>query len=207
MAGWHHRLNGHESEQTLGDSEGRGSLVCCSPRGREEPDVTQQLNNNKAKTLLENILKLETQTKSEETELCCQRRIPDGVGVFHRVVDPSPHNETPRILRSLLFSQPRPPPQKPLVYLLSQQICLFWMLHINAIIHETCFGFSLSTMCSRLIHVLVLHSSLWPNDIPLYGRTTFYLFICQLIDTWVVSPLGHSDEAAMNICTQFCVDV
>ena len=40
MAGWHHRLNGHESEQTLGDSEGRGSLVCCSPRGREEPDVT-----------------------------------------------------------------------------------------------------------------------------------------------------------------------
>ena len=40
MAGWHHRLNGHESEQTLGDSEGWGSLVCCSPRGREEPDVT-----------------------------------------------------------------------------------------------------------------------------------------------------------------------
>ena len=31
MAGWHHRLNGHEFEQTLGDSEGQGSLVCCSP--------------------------------------------------------------------------------------------------------------------------------------------------------------------------------
>ena len=30
MVGWHHRLNGHESEQTLGDSEGEGSLVCCS---------------------------------------------------------------------------------------------------------------------------------------------------------------------------------
>ena len=28
MAGWHHRLNGHEFEQTLGDSEGPGSLVC-----------------------------------------------------------------------------------------------------------------------------------------------------------------------------------
>ena len=31
MAGWHHQLNGHEFEQTLGNSEGQGSLVCCSP--------------------------------------------------------------------------------------------------------------------------------------------------------------------------------
>jgi len=31
MVGWHHRLNGRESEQTPGDSEGQGSLVCCSP--------------------------------------------------------------------------------------------------------------------------------------------------------------------------------
>ena len=29
--GWHHQLNGHEFEQTQGDSEGQGSLVCCSP--------------------------------------------------------------------------------------------------------------------------------------------------------------------------------
>ena len=29
MFGWHHRLNGHEPEQTLGDSEGQGSLACC----------------------------------------------------------------------------------------------------------------------------------------------------------------------------------
>ena len=36
MAGWHYRLNGHESEQTVGDSEGHRGLVCCSPRGREE---------------------------------------------------------------------------------------------------------------------------------------------------------------------------
>ena len=33
MVGWHHRLNAHESEQTLGDSEGQGSLVCCRPWG------------------------------------------------------------------------------------------------------------------------------------------------------------------------------
>ena len=31
MVGWHHRLNGHESEQTLRDSEGQESLACCSP--------------------------------------------------------------------------------------------------------------------------------------------------------------------------------
>ena len=40
MVGWHHRLDGHEFEQALGDSEGQGSLVCCSPRGRTESDTT-----------------------------------------------------------------------------------------------------------------------------------------------------------------------
>ena len=34
MVGWHHQFNGHEFGQTLGDSEGQGSLVCCSPWGR-----------------------------------------------------------------------------------------------------------------------------------------------------------------------------
>ena len=31
MVGWHHQLNGPEFEETLGDSEGQASLVCCSP--------------------------------------------------------------------------------------------------------------------------------------------------------------------------------
>ena len=31
MVGWYHRLNGHDFEQTLGDSEGQRSLACCSP--------------------------------------------------------------------------------------------------------------------------------------------------------------------------------
>ena len=31
MVEWHRQLNGHEFEQTVGDSEGQGSLVCCSP--------------------------------------------------------------------------------------------------------------------------------------------------------------------------------
>ena len=34
MVGWHHRLNGHEFEQTPGNSEGQASLACCSPWGR-----------------------------------------------------------------------------------------------------------------------------------------------------------------------------
>ena len=40
MVRQHHRLNGHEFEQTLGDSEGQGSLVGCSPWGHEETDRT-----------------------------------------------------------------------------------------------------------------------------------------------------------------------
>ena len=35
MVGWHHRLNGCNSEQTPGDGEGRGSPACCSPWGRK----------------------------------------------------------------------------------------------------------------------------------------------------------------------------
>jgi len=45
LVGWHRRLNGHEFEQTPGDSEGQGSLVCCSPWGHKESDMTKQLNN------------------------------------------------------------------------------------------------------------------------------------------------------------------
>ena len=40
MVGWHHQLNGHESEQTPGDTEGQGSLVCCSLWGHKELDMT-----------------------------------------------------------------------------------------------------------------------------------------------------------------------
>ena len=41
MIGWHHRLDGHEFEQAPGDSEGQGSLVCCSFWGHKELDVTE----------------------------------------------------------------------------------------------------------------------------------------------------------------------
>ena len=44
MAGWHHQFNGHELGQTLRDGEGQGGLTCCSPWGRKESDMTEQLN-------------------------------------------------------------------------------------------------------------------------------------------------------------------
>ena len=45
MFRWHHRFNGHESDQILGTSERQGSLVCCSPWVRKESDTTERLNN------------------------------------------------------------------------------------------------------------------------------------------------------------------
>ena len=44
MVGWHHRLDGHEFEQALGVGDGQGGLVCCSPWGHKELDMTEQLN-------------------------------------------------------------------------------------------------------------------------------------------------------------------
>ena len=44
MAGWHHQLNGHEFEQPPGVGDGQGSLVCCSPWGLKESDMTEPLN-------------------------------------------------------------------------------------------------------------------------------------------------------------------
>ena len=46
MVGRHHQFNGHEFEQTLGDSGGQESLVWCSPWGRTELAMTERLNDN-----------------------------------------------------------------------------------------------------------------------------------------------------------------
>ena len=45
MAEWHHQLYRYEFEQTPGDSEGQGSLVCCRPWGHKESDTTEQQEN------------------------------------------------------------------------------------------------------------------------------------------------------------------
>ena len=49
MVGWRHQLNGHEFEQTPGDSEGQGSLVYCNPWGHKELAMTEQLKEESEK--------------------------------------------------------------------------------------------------------------------------------------------------------------
>ena len=49
MDGQHYQLNGHEFEQNLGDNEGEGSLVCCSPWGHRESDMTELVNSKMGK--------------------------------------------------------------------------------------------------------------------------------------------------------------
>ena len=52
MVGWYHRLNGREFEQTLGDSEGRGNMVCYSQWGHQKSDTTDRMNNNSNSIML-----------------------------------------------------------------------------------------------------------------------------------------------------------
>ena len=47
MTGWHHQLDGHEFEWTLGVGDGQGGLACCDSWGRKESDTTEQLNWNR----------------------------------------------------------------------------------------------------------------------------------------------------------------
>ena len=44
MFGWHHGVNGHDFEQALGVVKGQENMVCCSPWGRKESDMTEWLN-------------------------------------------------------------------------------------------------------------------------------------------------------------------
>ena len=41
LAGWHHRLDGHEFEGTLGDGDEQGALACCDSWGPKESDTTE----------------------------------------------------------------------------------------------------------------------------------------------------------------------
>ena len=44
MVGWHHQLDGHESEKAQGVGDGQESLACLSPWGRKESDMIERLN-------------------------------------------------------------------------------------------------------------------------------------------------------------------
>ena len=54
MVGWHHRLDGHEFEQTLGFGDGQGGLACCGPWGCKQSDTTERQVDEKIKGLAYN---------------------------------------------------------------------------------------------------------------------------------------------------------
>ena len=60
MVGWQHRLNGREFEQAPGDGKGQGILVCCSPWGCKESDMTSRLNNGNTVTAGEELFFLKS---------------------------------------------------------------------------------------------------------------------------------------------------
>ena len=64
MVRWHHKLSGLEFEQTLGNEEGQGSLVCCSPWDYKDSNMTQQLNYNNEQ-LLYNVILISAVLQSE----------------------------------------------------------------------------------------------------------------------------------------------
>ena len=49
MAGWHHVLDGRESERTPGVGDGQGGLACCDSWGHKESDMTERLNGTELK--------------------------------------------------------------------------------------------------------------------------------------------------------------
>ena len=68
MVGWHYWLNEHEFEQVLRDGEGQGSLVCCSPWGRKESDITEWLHNNKKSWFFEKTNKTNKSSDQHDNE-------------------------------------------------------------------------------------------------------------------------------------------
>ena len=106
MVGWYHRLNGLGFEQTPGDGEGWGSLVCCSSWGCKEFDTTERLNNNNSiwysyririKFIIVEYLFLSTSFNcfSNCNITACHRHVPDFTGNLN----------CPNLLLFLLFKK------------------------------------------------------------------------------------------------------
>ena len=68
MVRWHHWLDGHEFEQASGVGDGHGSLVCCSPWGRKELDMTERLNWTDGPSVIERHQEPKVRRKERTTE-------------------------------------------------------------------------------------------------------------------------------------------
>ena len=64
MAGWHHWLDGHEFEWTLGVGDGQGGLACCSSWGHKESDTTERLNWAESGFIIRVMLALQNELRS-----------------------------------------------------------------------------------------------------------------------------------------------
>ena len=86
MVGWHHWLSGHEFDQTQGDSEGQGSLACCSSWSCKELDMSEQLNSNNNQQ--NHLLKIQIPTL-RHLKLLCQWAVQDltFLGLMYSVLD------------------------------------------------------------------------------------------------------------------------
>ena len=71
IAGWHHRLNGHEFEQALGVGDRKGSLACHNPWGHKESDMTERLNWTELNWTLAHQALLSMGFPSKITEASC----------------------------------------------------------------------------------------------------------------------------------------
>ena len=74
MVRWHHQLSRHGFEQTLGDSEGQRSLVCCSPWGGKESDKTEQKQQHLVLTERQASCILRQREHIIITQLCLNQR-------------------------------------------------------------------------------------------------------------------------------------
>ena len=100
MVGWRCWLNGHEFEQTPGDSEGQGSLVCCSPWDPKEVDTTGKPNTSSFGWGFSSIEEL------KDTVLCLlwgrTRMLPEGCSIFFLAAPPLSLDPLPSLISNCL---------------------------------------------------------------------------------------------------------
>ena len=93
MAGWHHRLDGHEFEWTLGVGDGQGGLACCNSWGRKELDMIERLNWTELSLTLQGASLVAQTVKNppamQETWvqfLCCEDPLEKGMATHSNVL-------------------------------------------------------------------------------------------------------------------------
>ena len=111
MVGWHHWLNAHEFEQAPGDSEGQGSLVCCSPWGHRESDTTERLSGNSNMTVSEKESWAHSRSASQMLLKRSMRETPTSLS--HASSQPVMMAVCSRVLAELCMRHPRTPGHVP----------------------------------------------------------------------------------------------